>query len=98
MLRSSQDAEQMRVGYQFYEAPCTADPSLCDSDRFPDSAEEGFQEQSEMVMEKFLAEVRKCESRSYELTTRIYSQFASTHTHTSPLQLATLVADGEAER
>merc|ERR1712054_199722 len=78
--RSKKDLEQIRVGYQFYEAPCSADTSLCDSDRFPNSAEEGFQEDSENVMEEFLAEMerQKVENVSVE------QQFAWPYFHHFP--------------
>ena len=48
---------QTRVGYQFYENYCEADPVLCDSDRTPDQNNRMYQ--SEELLAKFREELKE---------------------------------------
>eukprot|EP00520_Triparma_pacifica_P017886 CAMPEP_0118632508 /NCGR_PEP_ID=MMETSP0785-20121206/486_1 /TAXON_ID=91992 /ORGANISM="Bolidomonas pacifica, Strain CCMP 1866" /LENGTH=600 /DNA_ID=CAMNT_0006523291 /DNA_START=1 /DNA_END=1803 /DNA_ORIENTATION=- len=77
---SKKDKEQMRVGYQFFEEPCAADSTLCDSDRFPKTAEDGFEEVSAKVLEMFEEEManQKVDNAS------VQQQFAWPYFHHFP--------------
>jgi hypothetical protein len=80
MGHSKKDANQVRVGYQFYENPCDADESLCDSDRVVMVAEDGFEEKSEKVLEKFLQEMDRQKVGNVE----VEQQFAWPYFHHFP--------------
>ena len=71
---------QMRVGYQFFEEPCAGDVVMCDSDRVVLSAEEGFPEQSEQVLAKFMDEMDKQQVGNVQ----VEQQFAWPYFHHFP--------------
>ena len=56
---------QTRVGFQFYENYCEADPVLCDSDRTPDQNNRMYQ--SEELLAKFREELKEMHVKNVEV-------------------------------